>query len=190
MNGRLLASRLDPYAEAEAWLDKRSLLLDRVRGVFVLGAGSGYHLQALWKRTDAQILVIEREADLARAVHSLFPESKERVEWIMAQDLSDVRTDKTVRKAIAQSFVVLEHYPSQFDHPEFYQECKRLLVGRNWGSLTWQWKLKGLPALDETPRVSQTGEPLSIYDLEQTELVQNSDEREKLLIKALRELVK
>jgi hypothetical protein len=51
--------------------------------------------------------------------------------------------------------------------------------------------LRGGPAFDANPRIdSKNNEPLTIYDLEQTELVQSSEERERLLFKALRELVK
>ncbi len=45
------------------------------------------------------------------------------------------------------------------------------------------------PDFDRTARIDGTT-GLTIHDLEQTELVQNSEEREKLLFKALRELVK
>jgi hypothetical protein len=44
--------------------------------------------------------------------------------------------------------------------------------------------------LDSYPRIIASDEPLTIYDLESTELVQDSAERERMIIKALRELVK
>jgi hypothetical protein len=88
------------------------------------------------------------------------------------------------------SFIVMSHPASAQIAPEFYRDCRNLLLGRDWGSLNWQWSVKGHPSFDREPNNSGAGEPLTIYDLEKTELVRNSDERERMLLKALRELVK
>ena len=95
-----------------------------------------------------------------------------------------------VKTGVTQSFIVMTHAPSFSLFPEIYKDCQAQLVARDWGNLNWQWKLRGGAEFDRTPSIDGTGEALTIHDIEQTELVQNSEEREKLLFKALRELIK
>ncbi len=112
------------------------------------------------------------------------------VTTINVERACELRGHALVRETVRESFVVLDHPASVSLNPGFYKECRAILVGRDWINLTWQWKLKGFPSLDSEPRV-QTGEdPLTIHDLDGTELVKDSTERERLLLKALRELVK
>jgi hypothetical protein len=57
--------------------------------------------------------------------------------------------------------------------------------------LNWQWQLKGHGSLDTQLKIGAEGDAaLTIYDLDNTELSQNSEDRERMIIKALRELVK
>jgi hypothetical protein len=190
-DGRLLASRIDPRREAEEWVGRRRVLLEDVKTIFVLGLGAGYHVLALTAVTAARVLVIEPDAELveaARTIHSFDPA---RVEFETASSPGGLRASERVRAAVRDSFLVLEHAPSRAADPEFYGAAFALLNGRDWGALTWQWRLKGHAALDATPRLGGAGDtPLTIHDLEQTELVRDSEERERLLLKALRELVK
>ncbi|MBX3021092.1 MAG: hypothetical protein KF799_05390 [Bdellovibrionales bacterium] len=187
--GRLLASGSDPVAEAIAWLARRRAFLDKVKTVFVLGLGSGYHVNVLLSATSAHLVVIEPDAALIEAVAAIhtFPKNRVRVECV--SNSRSLRAAVSVREGVKQSFVVLAHPPSQADRKDLFADCAAQLNGRDWGSLTWQWKLKEGQMLDSTPRVDGHT-ALTIYDLEQTELVQNSEERERMLIKALRELVK
>lgn len=189
LDGRLLASRIDPRAEAQTWLKSRMAFVNKVKTIFVLGLGSGHHIQEIRSHTDARIVVIEKSQELIETVQP----------WLLGcvdvviehiRESRDLRFCNSVRDAIKQSFIVLKHPPSLAVAQSFYDGCFTQLLGRDWGHLTWQWNLKDLPALESQPRVEPKGELLTIYDLAQTELVTNSSERERLLLKALRELVK
>lgn len=188
--GRLLASRVDPSGEAREWFLRRLSFVTKVKSIFVLGAGSGFHLVELARRTPARILIIEPEMEIVDAVKPLIAEFGARVSWLSVGSARELRAIADVRTAVAASFVVLEHPPSLSLDRGFYRECSAQLLGRDWGSLSWQWKLKGFADLDSQPRINSVEEPLTIYDLDQCELVQDSAERERMLIKALRELVK
>lgn len=189
-NGRLMASKLDPEAEARDWMSRRTLFIDKVKTVFVLGVGGGFHIAELLRKTDAQVIVVEAEAELAAAViPGLLERFPKRVALVCVSRAAELRSDETVRSGLGTSFVVLQHPPSIATAREFYAQCFDMLVAREWGFLNWQWRLKGFAALDSEPRVGGT-EALSIYDLENTELVRDSVEREKMLLRALRELVK
>ncbi len=190
INGRHLASVVEPVLEARAWLSRRREFLDRVKTVFVLGAGSGYHIHELSLNTAARILVIERNSELCEAVKSIHRFDRSRIRFLELDRPRELRACEDVRVGLCGSFVVLQHAPSQAMDPDFYRDCLALLVARDWGNLNWQWQLNGFAPLESETRIQSQRDPLSLLDLEQTELVQNSEERERMLIKALRELLK
>lgn len=188
--GRLLASRVDPSGEARDWFLRRGAFAGKVKSIFILGAGSGFHIVEALKRTTARVIVVEPEQELADAVEPSLAEFSARVTFACVGSARELRANEAVRAAVAASFIVLEHPASVSLDRGFFRECSAQLIGRDWGSLSWQWKLNGFPDLDSQPRITQNDKPLTIYDLEQTELVQDSAERERMLLKALRELVK
>lgn len=188
VKGRLLASRFDPRKEATDWVARRLSFIDKVKTLIILGAGSGYHIFELMVRTRAEILVLEPSLDLFEVVQRLHTFDSSRVRFENVQSAKGLRATASVRQAVKASFRVLVHPASRSGREKIFDELQAQLIARDWGSLTWQWKLQGLGDLAETLRVDAG--KLTIYDLEQTELVQNSVERERLLIKALRELVK
>lgn len=187
--GRLLASRFNPGQEARDWLARRPEFLEKVRTIIVLGIASGHHIAELITQTTAKILVIDTNEQIlttAQAVH--LPAN--RVVYEHVKKARDLRASAQVKSAVKESFVVLAHPTSMLLDRKTYEECQQQLLGRDWGALNWQWKLRNGPTFDTNARVGTGPEALTIYDLEQTELVQNSEEREKLLFRALRELVK
>lgn len=188
--GRLLASRFAPVREAREWLASRMDYLKQVKHIVVLGLGSGHHIQQLVKDTTAQILVIELNSEIISATEAWLDFPKDRVKIEHFANARALRASESVKRSVRESFVVLAHPPSLSLNPSLYEECRAQLLGREWGALNWQWNLRNGPGFDANPRIDGGGAPLTIYDLEQTELVQNSEEREKLLLKALRELVK
>ncbi len=189
--GRLLASRLDPEQEARAWVQRRTTFLEKTQTVFVLGLGGAFHVREVLRRSAARVIVIERESEIAAAVMpGVLDEFGPRVGVVVVERPSDLRGEGLIREGLVTSFLTLEHPPSVAGAREFYSACAALLVGREWGALTWQWRLKGFADFESQPRVERSDKALTIYDLEQTELVRNSVERERLLLKALRELVK
>ncbi len=189
--GRLLASRFNPRQEAREWIDRRPEFLEKVRTVIVLGMASGHHVAELLDRTDAKILVIDTHEQILTASQGLHMFPASRVTFEHVKTARELRASMQVKKAVLGSFVVLMHPASLLIDAKVYEECRAQLLGRDWGALTWQWKLRNAPGFDAHSRIDRASDmPLTIYDLEQTELVQNSEEREKLLFKALRELVK
>ena len=186
--GRLLASRFAPQQEAVLWVKKRLEFLNQVKTIFILGAGSGYHIGEILAQSAAQVVVIEPAAELIDLVQVIHNFDSKRVRFENLKSITDLRSCESIRAAISESFVCLVHSPSRQGRESLFDELRSQLVGRDWGALTWQWRLQGLGELDPVPRVGS--EKLTIYDLEQTELVSNGEEREALLIKALRELVK
>ncbi|HMN69471.1 MAG TPA: hypothetical protein PKC28_13095 [Bdellovibrionales bacterium] len=190
VDGCLTASRVAPVKEAREWLARRREFLDKVKTVFVLGLGSGHHVRALRESCRARIVVVEANADIV-SMHAELGIVPADVQVLHADSLRALRGNERVRELVTASFVVLTHPASVARGAEVYHEFRRLLIGRDWGTLNWQWNMRNGPSLDGTTRISGEDQaPLTIYDLEQTELVQNSEEGERLVFKALRELVK
>jgi hypothetical protein len=190
LEGRWLASSVNPQAEARDWLSRRREFLDKVKCVFVLGAGAGYHLLELAQHTSAHIVVIEVHEAVIEAVRGIHALDSRKFKFVCVESVKQLRATEEVRAGVAQSFVVLQHGPSLAGAPALYRDLHAQLLGRDWGALNWQWQMHGLAALESQPSIHKTAEPLSILDLEQTELVRDSQERERMLVKALRELVK
>jgi hypothetical protein len=188
--GRLLASAVDPQAEAREWVMRRPILLTQVKSIFVLGVGSGYHVSELFFQTNATIVVVDRDQELVDSAREIQKFDSQRIHFQCVDAAKALRASDIVRSAVRESFLVLQHAASISHDAGFFNECEAQLLGRDWGHLNWQWQLKGHPALDSYPRIIASDEPLTIYDLESTELVQDSAERERMIIKALRELVK
>lgn len=193
-DGRLLASRFDPRKEAGEWLDSRPEFLAKVRTIIVLGMGAGYHVAELLERTGREkgpkILVIETNEKILNAGQMLHQFPANRVIFEQVRSARALRASVQVKKAVAESFVVLAHPASMVNDQKLFEECRLQLLGRDWGALSWQWKLRNAPDFDANSRIDMRSQPLTIHDLEQTELVSNSEERERMLFKALRELVK
>lgn len=189
-DGRLLASRFDPWGEARAWVQRRSAFFDKVETIFVLGVGAGYHVLELAKATKARVVVLDSDADLIEAVSAAHDFTARGIRLECVTSLRELRASPLVRQSLVGSHLVLVHAPSRAGAPELFDEWQNQLRGRDWGALNWAWQLKGYPSFDSQPRIAGGGEALTIYDLEQTELVQDSTERTRLLLKALRELVK
>lgn len=189
-DGRLLSSAIDPQMEARQWRLRRATFLGQVKIIFVLGAGSGYHLLELLNNTSASLVVVEQSEEVIESVLAIHTFDSQRVHFENVQKATQLRTSVHVKSGVAQSFLVLPHPPSTACAPELYRECQDQLLGRDWGSLNWQWRLKGFAPLESQPKICAEAEQLTIYDLEQTELVRDSSERERMLVKALRELVK
>ncbi len=188
--GRLLASRVDPAGEAREWFSRRLPFASKVKSIFAMGGGSGFHILELCRRTSAQILVLEPESEIVEGIRPKLAEFASRICWLSVGSARELRAIPEVRSAVGSSFIVLEHPASVSLDRGFYRECSAQLMGRDWGSLSWQWKLKGFADLDSETWITSNNEALTIYDLEQCELVQDSAERERMLLKALRELVK
>jgi len=186
-DGRLLASRHAPGEESRAWLARRMSLLQNVKTLFVLGAGSGYHIREIVQTCEAQVIVVENNAEVVTAVERLQQFAAERVQFVVVSSLKDLRAHEVVRKSLVGSYLVLD-WPASFStNRTFFTDCRQFLLGRDWGSLTWQWQLRGFAPLFSQPRAGQSEKPLSIVDLDSADHLST---REGLLIKALRELVK
>lgn len=189
-DGRLLASMVDPQMEARAWLRRRQSLLRKVKSIFILGAGAGYHVAELESFSEAQLVVIEHSAQILDIVAKIQRFDSKRTHFCCVQRARSLRTSNFVKAALTQSFLVFTHAPSVVSQQEFYRECHLQLMGRDWGSLNWQWQLRGFAPLEPHTKIHSAEEPLTILDLEQTQLMRQSEERERMIVKALRELVK
>lgn len=189
-DGRLLASRYYPVQEAGDWFARRRSFVATVKTVFILGAGSGYHILEVAKNSTAQIVVVEMREDLIQAVKPLLSEVSERITFVQCNSAREIRSNERIRQGLQNSFVLLEHPASlQFDL-DAYKEISTWLRARDWGPLNWQWKLKGFAPLDSQPKLLTSANPLTILDLDDCDAVNKGSDRERLFILALRELVK
>lgn len=132
-NGRLLASKFDPKAEARKWAENIDEVCSRSRTIFVLGAGSGPALELVLEMcpgsrvivlsTQEEIVGFWRERTKALA-------GANRLHFLVVRVGDDLLKNELIREALQHSFFVLDHPSARIENPHFFQEAKALLVGR------------------------------------------------------------
>jgi hypothetical protein len=195
-NGNLLASKMNPEKEAQAWLERQSEKLDGQDTIFVLGLGAGFHVSALRARYNhSRIVVIETikpiaEATLITDVLIWTPDSP-----------ADIFAQPEIPEIFSKRFAILRHGPSCRASPVQYSEIEGFLTGRDPRSLAFHLQFRpadakfferiALPILKKRGLVSVgSATPLSIRNI-LTSLVTSGDFSDEARIwLALGELIK
>jgi hypothetical protein len=128
---RFLASSIDPVREARAWAQKGIANLEHGESIFVLGAGSGYHIKALCElHGRGTIFVIENDVEIAVAAQKLAPWSSDRVEVVVAEVATQIVLRKSVQDALLCPFKILNYGPSFQGQKYFFSAVAQILLGR------------------------------------------------------------
>jgi hypothetical protein len=189
-DGRKLCSAVAPKKEAQEWLDRQNTMWTKTQSVVVLGLGAGHHVRALLQRSEARVLVVDPLDDTWTLPQFDDLRSHPRLTFLRASSVDALKANDDLQKILLNSYVVLTHAPSFFNHQALLHEIHETLSARNWRSLQWIWSLRQLPPLDPVPRIDAHGPPLTVHDLASTAFARNADHEERLLILSLRELVK
>lgn len=123
-DGRNLASTYEPEGEAIKWVSKHKSLIHGVRTVFVLGAGSGYHIAALRSQFPSlKIVVYDPRQALIREIKKHWSFDLLEIHFINS-------IDEIVDKHIASSFLSLRHISSWYGFEKEFLDIERYLTGR------------------------------------------------------------
>jgi hypothetical protein len=183
VDGRLLGSRVDPKAEARAFVDKRRPLLADVKSVFVLGLASGHHVRELTRRTPAHLVVLEPRADVIAANADAFDSAR-----VTILHTPDARLDAPfITAALLSSYLVIIHPASRSLSPALYDQWAMRLGAREPGALAdlWARRAWAMPA----GGFGASADPLTIHDLSKFEIGDEAT-RTRALVRALKELVR
>lgn len=193
VNRRQVCSHHDPRAEAKTWSERRLAEGLHAKHLIILGAGCGYHVEALRKLTAKKIYVVEASKEVMEAcakIHSIDFSSFNARYMPTVQALKE---SVWFQEAVSTSYQVLIHKPSFFAHKEIYEEMFQWIISRSWKSLTWMWEQRTRTHLVNQlcPVLDSDQHLLSLKDVDN--LVEKSPLRGRsrswMIFRALRELI-
>jgi len=109
----------DPEREAEEWVRYHLEDIEKASSIVVLGFGLGYHLFALSKVTDKDIIVFEPRLDILKT-------ALEHLDLVPLLARIKIISDRRI-SGIGRGFIVLEHRPSIKLDPQGYESIQSRL---------------------------------------------------------------
>lgn len=193
LDGRLLASALDPLREARDWVNRWRSRIAHSDRLIVLGFGCGYHLEALREEWPAlRVLAIGAERELFEQLRPRFEMGA--VELVLCQRSDDFMVCEPIRRFLRGSFAVVEHSSLPNLDQAHYREIKARLLAReplffsDW--VRREQRLARLFPLQAIPG-GESRHLLSIKDLDRFVHARvDAAPTDIMIVRALRELIK
>ncbi|MES2856059.1 MAG: hypothetical protein V4692_09355 [Bdellovibrionota bacterium] len=193
IDGRLLASSIDPVREATTWSKNASAKVKSGATVCIVGAGCGYHLREFKKSNPSvRFVVIER--------------SREVADWGLAQ-FSDLAAETflvgenpgesalgTLEEWSERLFAVgavLVHGPTAQLHPEWTQTVSRFVLARDRTMFLNQMRARPelLAIVDPAKIETMQDRLVSIKTVSELFKLDPSDSQERRVWRVLEELI-
>ncbi len=168
-DGKYLASSFDPQKEAEAWWRSSQRLTKYARTLFVLGLGSGFHIEvARREMPDTKIVVIEIDQQLIDLFKANSNELK-NTEIICEADWRKLFQHSSISGGVQDKYAVLLHPPSLSVEKEYFANAYKFLLARSVEGLFALLKTRPdlLSELDEAKLadLARTGDAVTIRTL-------------------------
>lgn len=142
LSGRQLSSFVDPCKEAHNWVDHYKHLISGKDVIFVLGLGSGYHVDELLRGTKSKIVVVEQLPDLISHFEKNFNSETKRIQFISLDESSNefkkILCDKGVR------YSTLTFAPAILHEQKRYARIYEDLSGRSSRGVQTHFMLRGV----------------------------------------------
>jgi hypothetical protein len=184
---------VDPEKEARQWVEGSSEAIQVAQVVMVLGLGCGYHVVQLARQyPQKKVVVIEANAVLVRQVQELHGLDLAPVEILVAEDVESLAKLSRFKKSLTKIFLLLEHKASLKYRPDFYQEARDLILGRNRVGLQYHLRLRDeMDAVFEWKKLMNiSSQILSIKDLNRALKPDLKDGSVAQILSCLQEFVK
>ena len=191
VDGRALASAVDPLREAASWAKSVEATLAPGTAAIVLGVGCGYHVAALKVLCPrSQVIAIESSAEVAAKALEFNPSLKPG-DVIVENDRMKLTEHANVRDAIGGVFVPVTHGATAQIRPEWTSQMSALLMARDKLSFLLQLRMRpDLFALLDPKKIETLGsEPISIKTLQKLFNDTSASSHERRLWRVLEELV-
>lgn len=190
-NGRLLGSSFDPVKEAATWALKAKAAIEPEMSVFVLGAGSGYHVAALaGELRNNAIIVIDCDVEVTAEARK-FVEIPHNVALVAEPEWMKLGEHGPFADGLGGRYAILKHGPSCLIDQVYFANVEALLLARDQTSFLLQLKTRpDLAALLDPELIKKIGAaPVSIKTLQGLFGAQATCTRERRIWKILEELV-
>ncbi len=195
VEGRLTASRVAPWREAEKLVQQWSEQLQGSNSVILLGLASGFHVVEFMKRDPKlQILVIERRSELLEFFAKTFSAESKKIQVLLGEDFKSLSASAHLRSIVQKSYRVFMHPSLQGKDLEFYSEIYEDLLGRSPLGLKFlvqqRKSLSALIQLEKLLLIKDSRRPLSLKTLVELERDDVGQQIESRKLHFLRELIK
>lgn len=131
-DGIYLGSKINPLKQAEQWLKGQHSKIENFELIFVLGLGSGYHIEKMMESyPDKTIIVIESSTQIAKHVSSYLNHLANDRYLIIENTPDQSMKNKTIFSYMNFIYSVVIYQPSWRCDPLFYQSWWDFLIGRN-----------------------------------------------------------
>jgi hypothetical protein len=141
LNGKLLASKFDPIAEAQKWVAQLTPLSAESAVQFVLGAGSGYALVALANKfPQSQIIAFTTQPEIIKFWQEELKNETAlaRIAFVHLTSAEDFAASPLLFDVIEKTFVVHEHPSALVENSVHFKSLKEVLLGRTYTSFRAQ----------------------------------------------------
>lgn len=146
LNGTSICSRIDPWLEAQKWIDLNCSLIESYPTLIVLGLGAGYHIIRLAETfPNKKIHVIENNLNLIELFdRQMLSKNKKCREHITCHWIHEYKKikDWEFRFYRDSRYAVLRFNPRCFLEKDFYSHLEDMLIGRKFESFVEQARFK------------------------------------------------
>ncbi|UOE99862.1 hypothetical protein [Bdellovibrio reynosensis] len=185
-DGQPLACLRDPRAEGLKWA--YSLGPMPANHVVIVGLGSGFHVAALADiDAEVQITVVESRESLITVFRSQFPDLKDRVNIVVAQNTEDIFKTDFYQEVVDHRAYVLSFRECWGPRTEFFSQMFAHLTGRTLEAVKYHFQEFGI---NMKALYLQPDHLLSIKDVLPVVESSNMDDNKKKIFRVLGELVK
>lgn len=192
VDGRALASAVDPLREAASWAKSVEATLAPGTAAIVIGVGCGYHVAALKVLCPrSQVVAIESSTEVAAKALEFNPGALKPGDVIVENDRLKLTEHANIRDAIGGVFVPVIHGPTAQLRPEWSSQMSAFLMARDKLSFLLQLRMRpDLFALLDPKKIEAIGnEPISIKTLQKLFKDSVASSHERRLWRVLEELV-
>lgn len=200
LDGRYLASSIDPIREAASWAERALRASGDKPTIFVVGVGCGYHVAALkaLARSEKHVIAMDPSSQIVKHALMFNPTLDpsdivveiDKLKWTANQHICDA--------LLGEPFAIVTHAPTAQIHPEWVKETESFLLAREKTSFLLQLRLRPelFAHLDPKKIEAMGNETVSIKTLQSlfrgnglADRQNPADSRERRIWRVLEELV-
>lgn len=188
---RYSCSKISPKNEAQKWIEKNNKSFSFASDIYVIGIGSGYHIEALSTSFPSKkIIVFEQLKGAVKFFKKEFPFLSSQIEIVYESSSDSIKKRIIQQKLFANHYSLVRFYPAFSANTEINMEIEDFLLARTHeGFSAAIQQIEGLQALAKEYKNSlkDISEPISIVELNKKKSLSGSNQQ---IFKILGELIR
>ncbi len=142
-NGTLLASKVDPFKEARAWVSHYRKQIESSDRHLLLGVGGGHQvMEVAMQFQNKEFICVEFLESLSFSSQYAQIRAQTNVELILGLDEKRIFKNERVSKLMSEVFTIIRHAPSWQVSPEYYRRLEMAFTAHDWKSFNQALKFR------------------------------------------------